>query len=79
MKRYETIVGEEIYKFSDLIFRPLNNSIEESLIINKTFECANVAIEMAFSISAETKKLGETLEDQFGIVFRYSKTVGEDY
>lgn len=57
MKRYETIVGEEIYKFSDLIFRPLNNSIEESLIINKTFECANVAIEMAFSISAETKKI----------------------
>lgn len=49
------------------------------MIINKTFECANVAIEMAFSISAETKKLGETLEDYFGIVFRYSKTVGEDY
>lgn len=63
MKRYQTIVGEETYKFSDLVFRPLNNSVEDSLIINKEFECGNVSIEMAFSLSADTKKLGETLED----------------
>lgn len=63
MQRYETIVGEETYKFSDFLFRPMNNSVEDSLIINKGFECANVTIEMAFSLSADTKKLGETLED----------------
>lgn len=57
------MVGEEEYKFSDFVFRPLNNSVEESLIINKGFECGNVAIEMAFSLSADTKKLGESLED----------------
>jgi len=33
------------------------------LILNETFECANFAIEMAFSISAETKKIGLTLKD----------------
>jgi len=49
------------------------------LILNETFECANVSIEMAFSISAETKKLGLTLKDYFGIVYRHSKTVGDKY
>jgi len=32
-----------------------------------------------FQSVLKQKKLGETLEDYFGIVFRYSKTVGEDY
>jgi len=41
----------------------MNIDTGESLIINKKFECANAAIEMAFSLSSESKKLGETEED----------------
>jgi len=46
-----------------MLFKPMNTSTDESLIINKKFECANVTIELAFSLSANTKKLGETTDD----------------
>jgi len=79
MQRYAVIKNpDEVYEFNGLVFSPRNANKDESIIVNKGFDCGNVTIELAFSLMNGTKKLGETLEDYFGVIFRYNKIAGEE-
>jgi len=54
---------DEEYEWNGSVFTPRNTSKGLSLVINKNFDCANVAIELAFSLSKDSRKLGATKED----------------
>jgi len=49
---------EEEYLFKGHIISPKNQSPDLSKVINQNFDCGNSAIEIAFSLTEGTKKLG---------------------
>jgi len=53
------------------LIKPKNQSPDLSRVINKNFDCGNASIEIAFSLAENSKKMGATVEEYFGIVFRH--------
>jgi hypothetical protein len=54
---------EEEYIFKGPIITPKNQSPDLSKVINKNFDCGNSAIEIAFSLTEGSKKMGATKDE----------------